>query len=59
METNKITNQECADILKRLLASLIFEAGRGNNKSKSAMQTIEAFTRAIELLEAAPEKVDD
>lgn len=59
METSKITNKECADVLKRLLASLIFEAGRANSKSKSATQTIEAFTRAIELLEAAPEKVDD
>lgn len=50
-----MTNKECAEEMKRLLASFITFAGRGNGKSIKLARTVEAFTRSIELLEAAPE----
>ena len=54
-----MTNKECADEMKRLLVSFVTAAGQANSKSPRVLRTVEAFTRSIELLEAAPDKVEE
>ena len=58
MEQNNMTNKECAEEMKRLLVSFVTAAGQKNAKSPRVLRTVEAFTRSIELLEAAPDNIE-
>lgn len=52
----RMTNKEAADILKRIYMPNFGIMPRGNGKSMTALQLIEALAKAIKVLEETPDE---
>ena len=55
-ETLSMSNKEAARVLKRFLHGHSIIGGRGNGKSLTMLLTLQALSKAIDLLEKTPDE---